>query len=35
MNMQGRNSLACTTAIEDLKGDVQITPLPHMEVAKA
>jgi succinate dehydrogenase / fumarate reductase iron-sulfur subunit len=34
MNMEGRNGLACTTAIEDLKGDVQITPLPHMEVVK-
>jgi succinate dehydrogenase / fumarate reductase, iron-sulfur subunit len=34
MNMDGRNGLACTTAIGDLKGDVQITPLPHMEVVK-
>ena len=34
MNMDGRNGLACTTAIEDLKGEVQITPLPHMEVVK-
>jgi succinate dehydrogenase / fumarate reductase iron-sulfur subunit len=34
MNMDGRNGLACTTAIADLKGDVQITPLPHMEVVK-
>jgi succinate dehydrogenase / fumarate reductase iron-sulfur subunit len=34
MNMGGRNGLACTTAIEDIKGDVQITPLPHMEVVK-
>src|SRR5689334_10431047 len=34
MNMDGRNGLACTTAIEDLKGNVQITPLPHMEVVK-
>jgi succinate dehydrogenase / fumarate reductase iron-sulfur subunit len=34
MNMDGRNGLACTTAIEDLKGDVQITPLPHMDVVK-
>ena len=34
MNMDGTNGLACTTAIEDLKGDVQITPLPHMEVVK-
>ena len=34
MNMDGRNGLACTTAIADLKGEVQITPLPHMEVVK-
>ena len=34
MNMDGRNGLACTTAIEDLKGEVRITPLPHMEVVK-
>jgi succinate dehydrogenase / fumarate reductase, iron-sulfur subunit len=34
MNMDGRNGLACTTAIADLKGDVQITPLPHLEVVK-
>jgi succinate dehydrogenase / fumarate reductase iron-sulfur subunit len=34
MNMNGRNGLACTTAIEDYKGDIRITPLPHMEVIK-
>ena len=34
MNINGRNGLACTTAIEDLSGDVRITPLPHMEVIK-
>ena len=34
MNMGGTNGLACTTAIEDIKGEVQITPLPHMEVVK-
>ena len=34
MNINGKNGLACTTAIEDCKGDVQITPLPHMEVIK-
>jgi succinate dehydrogenase / fumarate reductase iron-sulfur subunit len=34
MNMEGRNGLACTTAIEDLKGVVQITPLPHLDVVK-
>ena len=34
MNMNGRNGLACTTAIEDLPGDVRITPLPAMDVIK-
>ena len=34
MNMNGRNGLACTTAMEDLKGDIRVTPLPHMEVVK-
>ena len=34
MNMEGTNGLACTTPIEELKGDVRITPLPHMEVVK-
>ena len=34
MNMDGKNGLACTTAIEDLKGEVRITPLPHMDVIK-
>ena len=34
MNMNGTNGLACTTAIEDLKGEVRITPLPHMDVVK-
>src|SRR4051794_615242 len=34
MNMEGRNGLACTTPIAGLKGEVQITPLPHMDVVK-
>ena len=34
MNMNGKNGLACTTAIEDLKGEIRITPLPHMDVIK-
>lgn len=34
MNINGRNGLACTMAIEDLRGDIRITPLPHMEVVK-
>jgi len=34
MNMGGRNGLACTTAIEDLKGEIKVTPLPAMDVIK-
>ena len=34
MNIGGSNTLACTIAIEDFKGDITITPLPHMEVVK-
>jgi succinate dehydrogenase / fumarate reductase iron-sulfur subunit len=34
MNMNGRNGLACTTAIADLSGEIRITPLPHMDVIK-
>ena len=34
MNINGTNTLACIKAIEDVKGDVRITPLPHMEVIK-
>ena len=34
MNMNGRNGLACTTAMEDLKGEIRITPLPAMDVIK-
>jgi succinate dehydrogenase / fumarate reductase iron-sulfur subunit len=34
MNMNGRNGLACTTAMEDLAGEIRVTPLPHMEVIK-
>ncbi len=34
MNMNGRNGLACTTAMEDLSGEIRVTPLPHMEVIK-
>jgi len=34
MNIDGTNALACTTAIEDVKGEVRITPLPHMDVVK-
>jgi succinate dehydrogenase / fumarate reductase iron-sulfur subunit len=34
MNIDGQNGLACLKAIEDVKGDVKIYPLPHMKVVK-
>ncbi|MBN8884383.1 MAG: succinate dehydrogenase iron-sulfur subunit [Rudaea sp.] len=34
MNIDGGNTLACTKAIDDCKGDVKIYPLPHMPVVK-
>jgi succinate dehydrogenase / fumarate reductase iron-sulfur subunit len=34
MNIDGTNTLACTRAIDDVKGDVKIYPLPHMPVVK-
>lgn len=34
MNIDGTNTLACIKAIDDVKGDVCITPLPHMPVTK-
>jgi succinate dehydrogenase iron-sulfur subunit len=34
MNIGGTNTLACTKAIADVKGDVAIYPLPHMPVVK-
>jgi len=33
-NIDGTNTLACIKAIADIKGDVKIYPLPHMEVVK-
>ena len=33
-NIDGVNTLACITAIEDVKGDVKIYPLPHLPVIK-
>jgi len=33
-NINGKNTLACTTRIEDLTGDIRIYPLPHMPVVK-
>jgi succinate dehydrogenase / fumarate reductase, iron-sulfur subunit len=34
MNIDGRNALACTKAIEDVDGDVAVYPLPHMSVIR-
>jgi succinate dehydrogenase / fumarate reductase, iron-sulfur subunit len=34
MNIDGTNTLACLKAIDDVKGDVKINPLPHMPVVK-
>lgn len=34
MNIDGTNTLACTKAIDEIKGDVKVYPLPHMEVVK-
>lgn len=34
MNIDGRNTLACTKAISDIEKDANIYPLPHMHVVK-
>ena len=34
MNIDGTNTLACLKPIAEVKGDVRITPLPHMPVVK-
>jgi succinate dehydrogenase / fumarate reductase iron-sulfur subunit len=34
MNIDGGNTLACTKAISDIKGDVKVYPLPHQPVVK-
>jgi len=34
MNIDGTNTLACTKDMGDIKGDVKVYPLPHMEVVK-
>ncbi|MFO1069003.1 MAG: succinate dehydrogenase iron-sulfur subunit [Geminicoccaceae bacterium] len=34
MNIDGHNTLACTKAIDEVKGDVAIYPLPHMPVIR-
>lgn len=34
MNINGTNTLACTKPVEEVKGDVKVYPLPHIEVVK-
>ena len=34
MNIDGTNTLACTKDMCDIKGDVKVYPLPHMDVVK-
>ncbi len=34
MNIDGTNTLACIKAIQEIRGDVKIYPLPHMKVVK-
>jgi succinate dehydrogenase / fumarate reductase iron-sulfur subunit len=34
MNIDGTNTLACTKACSEIKGEVKILPLPHMPVVK-
>jgi succinate dehydrogenase / fumarate reductase iron-sulfur subunit len=34
MNIDGTNTLACTKANDEIKGDIKIYPLPHMPVIK-
>jgi succinate dehydrogenase / fumarate reductase iron-sulfur subunit len=34
MNIDGRNTLACLQAIDDIEGEVKIYPLPHQPVIK-
>ena len=34
MNIDGRNTLACTKALTDFSGDIKINPLPHLPVIK-
>lgn len=34
MNIDGTNTLACIKPIDDVKGDINIYPLPHMKVVK-
>lgn len=34
MNIDGANTLACTMAIAEIKGDIKVYPLPHQPIIK-
>jgi len=34
MNVDGRNTLACTKGLDEIEGEVRVYPLPHMQVVK-
>jgi succinate dehydrogenase / fumarate reductase iron-sulfur subunit len=34
MNIDGQNHLACIYGIDEIKGDVKVYPLPHLQVVK-
>ena len=34
MNIDGTNGLACTSSIDDVKGEIRVYPLPHLPVIK-
>ena len=34
MNIDGQNGLACTMGMDEVKGDVKVTPLPGLDVVK-
>ena len=34
MNIGGRNTIACTSGIDEYKGDITISPLPHQPVVR-
>ena len=34
MNIDGKNTLACTKACDDISGEMKVYPLPHMPVVK-
>ncbi len=34
MNIDGVNTLACTYGLDQVKGDIRVYPLPHMQVVK-